>query len=124
MSQKGPLEIADIRSVAHPLGMSPARSKPCRPRRHVESPRGPSCTSGPSSIMWDKENGPHVTRLDLVLSIDPFSRQSIEVLDRIEDAIRTSFPERLAKNSELYPIGPTASVRDLRTGGQPRSAVD
>jgi RND superfamily putative drug exporter len=60
------------------------------------------------------DKGEHVTRLDIVLSVDPFARQSIEALDRIEQAIQTDLPKELAA-STIDPVGPTASVRDLKT---------
>ncbi len=115
MSQKDQLRIADVRSVANPLGMS----------QKAEQFLSSGVAAGIAARAALRERalqhyvgqgtgGPPVTRLDIVLSVDPFSRQSIQVLDRIEDAIRRGLPEQLAGNSEIYPIGPTASVRDLK----------
>ena len=53
------------------------------------------------------------TRLDLILNQSPFSRQSIEDLDRIEQAVRSALPADASQDAQLYFVGATASVRDL-----------
>ena len=61
-----------------------------------------------------KELDHHVTRLDVVLALDPFTRRSISHLDVLEDTIRRELPEGLRKGTELYLTGATASFRDLK----------
>jgi RND superfamily putative drug exporter len=53
------------------------------------------------------------TRMDLILAQSPFSAQSIQDLDRIEEAVADALPESLRQNTQLYFAGMTASVRDL-----------
>jgi putative drug exporter of the RND superfamily len=115
MSQKDQLQIADIRSVAHPLGTTPEAEQ------LVSSSAAEGITARAAirqrerrHYVGEGDNGEHVTRLDVVLATDPFARQSIPVLDRLEQAIRTNLPKELAA-STIDPVGPTASVRDLKT---------
>lgn len=115
MSQKDQLQIADIRSVAHPLGTNP------KAEQLLETSAAGGITARAAlrerelrHYVGQGDNGEHVTRLDIVLSSDPFSRQSIQVLDRIESAVRTGLPKDLAA-STIDPLGPTASLRDLKT---------
>jgi RND superfamily putative drug exporter len=119
MDQKDQLQIADVRSVADPLGMTD------KAERFLSSdlPAGIAARIEAKAALRERAlqhyvgqgtNGANVTRLDIVLSVDPFSRQSIQVLNRIEEAVRQGLPQQLAGNSEIYPIGPTASVRDLK----------
>ena len=61
----------------------------------------------------------HLTRIDLISHDDPFSRDSIsqfvdlrqEVLDTAVKVLAPSTPEQI----EIFAIGPTASIRDLKT---------
>jgi RND superfamily putative drug exporter len=61
----------------------------------------------------------HLTRLDLISRDDPFSRDSItqfvelrqEVLDTAVKVLAPSEPDQV----EIFAIGPTASIRDLKT---------
>jgi putative drug exporter of the RND superfamily len=115
MSHKAQLQIADVRSVADPLGMTP------KAEQILSSAAGQGITARAElrertleHYVGHGANGTHVTRLDVILSVDPFARQSIQVLDRLQDAIRQGLSGALASNSDIYPTGPTASVRDLK----------
>ncbi len=68
-----------------------------------------------------------VMRIDVVLSEDPFTRNSIQSLSRLEDSVRHSifFPpeaeiplekqQKLRDSAEIYSLGTTAAIRDLKT---------
>jgi RND superfamily putative drug exporter len=56
--------------------------------------------------------------VDVVFGADPFARESIEQLTAVESAIKTALKrESLSplKNSQFHFVGPTASIRDLKT---------
>lgn len=96
---RGELPLADVRSAAQPLGLTqtlPILERPAAARRYVS----------------EALDG-HVTRLDLVPEVDPFTRASINQLDRLEEALREALPESL-QDAEVYLLGPTANLRDLK----------
>jgi RND superfamily putative drug exporter len=67
----------------------------------------------------------HVTRVDVVFEKDPFDRESIKQLNDLERALRSLLTEDADKDgaadlgllakSEFQFVGPTASIRDLKT---------
>jgi RND superfamily putative drug exporter len=115
MSQKDRLQIADIRSVANPLGLTPtAEQILASEAAQGIAERAELRERTVQHYVGHGNTGSQVTRLDVVLAVDPFARQSIQVLTRLDDAIRQGLTGVLAKNSEVYPVGPTASVRDLK----------
>jgi RND superfamily putative drug exporter len=112
LARQDDLEVADVRSAAAPLGTSPAAREtlgyfPVSPQLSR-----PPRASGPSSItsampaIWKM----HMTHMDVILGVDPFSRRAIRALQQIEAALRLDLSE-----SELGFSGPTASARDLET---------
>lgn len=115
--RKQELQIADIRSVANPLGVGEAAAAALAKesamtqfleRGAVRKRAAEYYVSKASDLKG------HVTRLDIVLTQDPFSRSAIGTLERIEDTIRT---DPVARNTEISAIGSTASIRDLQTVG-------
>lgn len=56
-----------------------------------------------------------VSRMDLVLKLDPFSRESIMLLGSLERAVRQSIPAPLREGATILPLGTTAGIRDLKT---------
>jgi RND superfamily putative drug exporter len=55
------------------------------------------------------------TRLDLIFARDPFSRASVDDLEQVERIVQAALPPDLQQGSQLYFVGPTASLRDLNT---------
>ena len=53
------------------------------------------------------------TRIDLILQDSPFTRGSVDQLNRIEEAIQAAVPQEHREKTHLYIVGPTASMRDL-----------
>ncbi len=116
IQQRGALKIADLRSVTKPLGITPAARK-VLPSDPVQAAFLEPVVLGRAInhyISTTRELGHHVTRLDVVLTIDPFDRATIDHLDTLEQAIRTAMPEKLRTGADLYLTGPTASFRDLK----------
>ena len=109
------LGVMDIRSLTAPLGLT---SEANRNFSGIEvSPEERQKTiehEAQKHYIGDLEGQTNIaTRLDLVLNQSPFSRQSIEDLNRIEHAVRDALPDGLRRDSQLYFVGTTASVRDL-----------
>lgn len=117
------LQLSEIRSAAQPLGTKlpveeviPQDIPPALVQDIVEQQVTEYYVGG-------KRHEGHVTRLELVLSVDPLSPQAIEQIKHLEDAIKQKFPEEL-QQSEFFLVGPTASLRDLkRTAQQDRRDI-
>ncbi|HLJ11706.1 MAG TPA: MMPL family transporter [Planctomycetaceae bacterium] len=60
-----------------------------------------------------------VTRIDVVFGADPFARESIQQLNAVEGAIKTALQNddtlQPLRKSQFHYVGPTASIRDLKT---------
>lgn len=110
------LAIADIRSVLDPLGQR-TRLTPFQKgvgRRRAEK-------YYVSSV--PKLEG-RVTRIDVVFKTDPFDRESIRLLDEVEqhlrNLLRAPHSEEEAhvleplSRAKMYFVGPTGSIRDLK----------
>jgi RND superfamily putative drug exporter len=115
------LSIADIRSVSEPLGFSVAQEESKAPTsggifgaiRRIGRKGGQLLKARQYYVSQSGESADHITRIDVVFEDDPFSRNSIEQLDRFEAEIDQRMPESLA-DSEVYFIGATPSIRDLK----------
>ena len=60
----------------------------------------------------------HLTRMDLVLALDPFTRRSINHLDVLEDAIRRELAEGLGHGTELDLTGDDRESPRSEDGGR------
>lgn len=107
---KDQLQLADIRSVSHPLGGDEGLDSVSGARRRVMMQRAKDHYVGS-----DEANGAHVTRLELTSHVDPFSRDSMAHLGRLETEIRQRLPEDIRATTNLLVLGPTASIRDLKS---------
>ncbi|MDQ3331522.1 MAG: MMPL family transporter [Planctomycetota bacterium] len=104
------LGIEDVRSQAAPHGMRNLEGKTFVERRFLAK-------AATHKSYYVSDTGPNkgrITRLDVVFNGDPFSRGSLEQLDHLETAVERMLPEEL-EGSDLYFIGPTASIRDLKS---------
>ena len=104
------LGIEDIRHAANPFG-----------KKHeiTEIPvfRRPAVISAANRfyVSTNPELEGRLTRFEIVTSRDPFDRESITQLKRIEDAVREAVPpEERAKMAGIHLVGATASIRDLK----------
>lgn len=104
------LDLADIRSMSHPHGVVRQQGKSL-----LEV--GGAMAAAQHSDYYVSDTGPdrgRIARLDIVFNDDPFSRDSIAEFTNLEETIRGLLPQEL-DNADLYLIGPTASIRDLKT---------
>ncbi len=113
--QQAQLGLADIRSLTLPLGTTPAAAQPLAGYNIPEDMRREAAEQL-AEQHYLTDLGEHTkigTRLDLVLQHSPFSRQSIEDLDRLEQSVRDALPAEVRDTTQLAFAGTTASVRDL-----------
>ena len=107
------LGLADIRSVAAPLGITAAADEAESQatssfRKNVLRTR-----AARDYVSRVKEWQGHVTRLDFVLAADPFSLKAIDALaGRIQKALPAYLPDAL-QGSEVFFDGSTVSIRIL-----------
>jgi RND superfamily putative drug exporter len=94
------LTLVDIRSQKHPLGITEKAEDYLR----EQGQRGPlgggtrliRLQAARTYLSQIGELAGDVIRLDLLFNIDPFSRDSIDQLSRVEQAIRDALPEAYA----------------------------
>jgi RND superfamily putative drug exporter len=111
----GDLHLADIRSLTKPLGIHVSTAEALAKVEGSEEQRQrvfreQSLQRYATDLGGRKRVG---TRLDLVFDQNPFSRESVDDLDRLDATLRDSLPERLRDGSQIFTLGPTASIRDL-----------
>lgn len=108
------LSIADIRSVAFPLGRTPtAEQALAAARQPVFGSRVARARAVRNYVSSEEASGRHVTRLEIVPQFDPLSREAIGELDELKQAVQAALPEQL-HDAELFFAGPSASLADLR----------
>ena len=103
------LRLADVRSVSHPFGGDEDIDSISSPIRTKIVTRG----AIKYYVSRSETLGPHVTRLDLTSTVDPFARDSIAYLDDLTRQIQQLLPEGL-QGASLSVMGATASIRDLK----------
>jgi RND superfamily putative drug exporter len=115
-AQKDRLRLHDVRSLTAPLGITEA--KHTDPFAGMELPQEvrEEVSARAANERYLTALGGRVkigTRLDLVLAQNPFSQNSIEDLDRVQQAVQDALPAAIQGEAKLYFVGITASVRDL-----------
>ena len=55
------------------------------------------------------------TRIELTAELDPFARDSISHLSRLESEIRKLLPDSVQAGTDIHVTGSTASIRDLKS---------
>ncbi|MCA9074271.1 MAG: MMPL family transporter [Planctomycetaceae bacterium] len=90
-SQLDELEIADIRSQKDPLGMNAEKPRLGQGAAVFRSQAQRTYLSSEGELSGD------VMRFDLLFKIDPFSRDSIDLISQAEQAIRDALPQAYAK---------------------------
>lgn len=104
------LQLADVRSAAFPFG-GPDDVDELATGAQRRILRKAAIDHYVSQV--EPHNGT-VTRLDLTTEVDPFSRDSIDHLNRLQDEIRKAIPEAHRDTTKVRIAGPTASIRDLK----------
>ena len=121
---KADLKIADIRSQKQPLGTSEQARKYLASldegssglfNRKLIVRKQLAVQAKKLYLASSDELAGQVLRLDLVFNADPFDRGSIDLLDDAERTLRAALPEGVRESAEIVMIGPTASIRDLKT---------
>ncbi|MAX38011.1 MAG: transporter [Gimesia sp.] len=117
LEQKDELGIADIRNMTKPFGIGAADEM--EEARNLTGLRKIGALSRIKLIKnyyvsSEPELENHVTRMDLILEKDPFSHDSMMQLERVKKAVSSALPANLRDNTELYYIGATASISDLK----------
>ncbi|HLJ11754.1 MAG TPA: MMPL family transporter, partial [Planctomycetaceae bacterium] len=112
------LKIADIRSSSAPLGTTGAGKLPSTGSlaRRLFTAGAVRRRAMNYFVSGDPSLGNHVTRLELELTLDPFSEPAMDFLDQLEAGIRSRLPDEI-RDSELLFNGSTASLRDLKVVG-------
>ena len=121
------LQLADVRTLLHPFGGGLSNIAHDDAAKQESEPKiqlvgGSKLLSGFLGHKLEKQrtkqhyvsslgdlNG-RVLRVDLVLKDDPFARNSIAQFESIQRSIETSIP----KGFDVFTLGPTASIRDLK----------
>ena len=112
------LGIADIRYLKNPLGLHIDDSDiSAGPKAFVRAQMKKK--SREFYVSSAAELDGHVTRIDVVFLKDPFDRESITQLNAVESSLRDLLRDdpdlALLKDSEIHFVGPTSSIRDLKT---------
>lgn len=113
------LGIADIRSLANAHGVVRDQDKSLLERG------GMLLAGHPYYVSDQGDLAGRITRLDIVFHDDPFARNSLSLLERLEAESDSLLPPEMKATPEalraagmeggqLYFIGPTASMRDLK----------
>lgn len=119
LERKKDLQLADVRSVSHPFGSAGEAVLEMRDpaRRKVTLKR-----SIDHYVSRQPELAGHVTQIQCVAELDPFAKESIGHLNLLEQELRKLLPADWRANAtQLKPgvrlslIGPTASIRDLKS---------
>ncbi|MGE3316558.1 MAG: MMPL family transporter [Planctomycetaceae bacterium] len=106
------LDIADIRSVGNPLGLS----ERVQSQYAGITARRLAVKRGMSHYVSDRgDDAGHVARMDVIFNDDPLSRDSIERFDTLQVAVKEKLPDGLKQGTTLHFLGSTASIRDLKT---------
>lgn len=116
MKRHDELKIADIRSVAGPLGSNP---------KVTDSESDESVVSRTVEKKEIRRHGieyfvsstgdfdGHVTELDIIPTSNPFAIDSVQDLNRLMSTFQSELPKEQRDATTISFFGPTASVRDL-----------
>lgn len=109
VEKKQALQIADVRSVAYPVGGE---------TRLTDIPAGlkrkKTLERARTHYVASEKLGHHITRLEITAEVDPFSRDSMDHLTRLENEIHRLLPEQLRSGTKILVSGSAASIRDLK----------
>jgi RND superfamily putative drug exporter len=111
------LGIADIRYRDAPMGLKDRPAQDASTKKRIIHKQIVSKAKSYYVSPVEEMKGA-VARVDVVFQADPFARESIDQLTAVESAINTALKlESLSplQNAHLLYVGPTASIRDLKT---------
>jgi RND superfamily putative drug exporter len=109
-ARKDELQLADIRSVSHPIGGEEGLDTISnRVRYNITLRRGLA-----RYVSQVEPYAGHLTRLELTADIDPFARNSIAHLGHVVSAVESLWKTEAGVPGTIRVLGPTASIRDLK----------
>ncbi len=129
VEKRDDLKLADVRSATKPLGITSAAERATDVATGLQAIARRRLIQKKASehyISSAEDNDGHVARFELIFAHDPFSRDAIDLLDRAEPILKAGCTEHLPSGSVVRYLGPTASIRDLksvRTGDQTRISL-
>lgn len=127
------LDLADIRSVVHPFGIAIERAELAAQAYDTETSGGFAAIAAKMKAASLRKLTLHkarehyvsntesfngsMTQIDFVSSNDPFGRDSIRQFVELKEDVQAEASKFLSSDAKLdvYGIGPTASIRDLKT---------
>lgn len=115
------LNIADIRSLDKPKGFrtktkqdSDAEETDGRLFEHLVERSVKRTRSGDYYVSDSGKFDGSVTRASIVLSSNPFARETIEQFEILREAVKEALPDKL-NGSTVYLLGSTANLNDLKS---------
>jgi putative drug exporter of the RND superfamily len=112
---KRDLDIADVRSLAQPLGTSDAAQDAMDEiaiQMQLQKQKDPQGNYRRVEDYYVGEN--NVTQIQIVLSHNPMSRASVKQLSSLKSAVEANLPAAL-KGGEIEFLGLTEAIHDLQT---------
>jgi len=116
------LGLRDLFSVAYPLGMTEAGRTRQReleaslsgaPALQAARRAGIRARVVKQYVGNQPPQGEHVTRINLMFDQDPFSRDSIGLLEHNKRVLQAIVDEKLPGRTELHAFGSTSAIRDM-----------
>ena len=107
---KQKLELDQIRSVAYPFGADDTRLLDMS----AGLVRKKTMQEAKEYYISSAKAATHVARLEITATVDPFGRDSLTHLTRLQQEIRQRLPAELKSGTEVLASGSTASIRDLK----------
>ena len=115
-ARQGELGLYDIRSFTAPLGLrAPGQHAMAEIKSRPEAAKAARQAAEDRYLSDLGERVPTATRIDLVLEQDPFSNKGLSVFEKIATDFPNALPAELQPGVQLYFLGPTPSIHDLRT---------
>lgn len=111
------LHLADVRSVARPLGITETADRVFEGLSAVQTVarRGVLRKRGVDHYVTPIEDlAGRVTHLDLVFQHDPFARDSIARFEQLAPRLQSEFASLLPAAAQVKFVGTTVSLRDLK----------
>lgn len=113
MKRNKELKIADIRSVADPLGTSPQSDAAEAGISYAVTKREERRHSIEHYVSSTQADAGHSTEMDILLTTNPFAMESVIALNQLMSAVYHELPKDHTSDTVISFVGPTASVRDV-----------
>jgi RND superfamily putative drug exporter len=119
VSKKEDLHLADVQNFANPLGTNlSVPDMSVSPTIDFVSDEFMSFQAARYYVSNSGPNENHVTRARLILSIDPFTKDAISLIEQLKVELFELLPPELQDGTTIHFAGPTASLRSMQTVAQ------